>query len=57
MRETLDFIIMEFEFINSLKETELNKEINRRSELAIGNHSFDGWINRLVGTLKEGETP
>ncbi len=43
-------------FINSLKDTELHKEINRRLELAIRNHSFDGWINRLVGMLKEGET-
>jgi hypothetical protein len=54
--ETLDFIIMEFEFINSLKESELHIEIERRLELAIRNHSFDGWINRLVGALKEGET-
>ena len=56
-RETLDFIIMEFEFINSLKETELNKEISKRLELAIRNHSFEGWINRLVRVFKEGETP
>ena len=55
--ETLDFIIMEFEFINSLKDTELHKEINRRLELAIRNHSFEGWINRLVVVLKEGEIP
>ena len=54
--ETLEFIIMEFEFINSLKENELNDEINRRLELAIRNHSFDGWINRLVSVLEEGET-
>jgi glycosyltransferase involved in cell wall biosynthesis len=54
--ETLDFIIMEFEFINSLKDAELQKEINRRLELAVRNHSFDGWINRLVGVLKEGGT-
>ena len=53
--ETLDFIIMEFEFINLLNETELHKEIDRRLELAIRNHSFDGWINRLVVVLKEGE--
>ena len=53
--ETLDFIIMEFEFINILNETELYKEIDRRLELAIRNHSFDGWINRLVVVLKEGE--
>jgi glycosyltransferase involved in cell wall biosynthesis len=54
--ETLDFIIKEFEFINSLKKIELSKEIKRRLELAIRNHSFDGWINRLVGVLDEGET-
>ena len=55
--ETLDFIIKEFEFINSLKKIELNKEISRRLDLAIRNHSFEGWINRLVRVLKEGETP
>jgi glycosyltransferase involved in cell wall biosynthesis len=54
--ETLDFIIKEFDFINSLKKIELNKEISRRLDLAIRNHSFEGWINRLVGVLKEGET-
>jgi glycosyltransferase involved in cell wall biosynthesis len=55
--ETVDFIIKEFEFINSLKKIELNKEINRRLDLAIKNHSFEGWINRLVWVFKEGETP
>jgi glycosyltransferase involved in cell wall biosynthesis len=55
--ETLDFIIKEFESINSLKEIELKKELNRRLDLAIRNHSFEGWINRLVGVLKEGQTP
>jgi len=35
----------------------LSKEINRRLDLAITNHSFEGWINRLAGLLKEGETP
>ena len=50
--ETLVFIFMELEFINSLKRTELHKEINRRLELAKRNHSFEGWINRLVGVLK-----
>jgi hypothetical protein len=53
--ETLDFIIMEFEFINSLNETELHKEIVRRLKLAMRNHSFDGWINRLVWVLRQGE--
>ena len=57
VRESLDFIIMEFEFINSLTETKLNKEISRRLELAIRNHSFEGWINRLVRVFKEGEAP
>jgi glycosyltransferase involved in cell wall biosynthesis len=55
--ETLDFIIKEFAFIKSLKRIELNKEINRRLDLAIRNHSFESWISRLVGVLKEGEAP
>ena len=54
--ETLDFIIKEFEFINSLNEAELHTEIIRRLELAIRHHSFEGWINRLDRVLKE-ETP
>jgi glycosyltransferase involved in cell wall biosynthesis len=54
--ETLDFIIKEFEFINSLREIDLHEEINRRFNLAVSNHSFEGWINRLVDVLKEGET-
>ena len=57
MSETLDFIIKEFEFINTLKKIELNKEINRRLDLAKQNHSLEGWINRLVRVFKEGESP
>jgi len=56
VRENLGFIIKEFQSINSLKVTELHKEINRRLELAIRNHSFDSWISQLVGVLKKGET-
>ena len=43
--------------MDSFKITELNKEINKRLHLAIKRHTFEGWINRLVGVLKEGETP
>ncbi len=53
--ESLDFIVKEFESINSLKESELQAEINRRLDLAVRSHSFEGWISRLVGVLKEGE--
>ena len=55
VNETLDFIIKEFEYINSIKEIGLNKEINRRLDLALRNHSFENWISRLVRVLKEGE--
>jgi hypothetical protein len=33
----------------------LQAEINRRLNLAVRSHSFEGWINRLVGVLKEGD--
>jgi glycosyltransferase involved in cell wall biosynthesis len=55
--ETLDFIIKEFESINSMSEIEIHKEINMRLNLALRDHSFEGWINRLVGVLRERDTP
>jgi hypothetical protein len=55
VRETQEFIIKEFESINSLKEIELQNEVNRRLGLALENHSFEGWVNRLVCVLKKGE--
>jgi glycosyltransferase involved in cell wall biosynthesis len=54
--ETLDFIIKEFESINSMSEIEIHKEIIMRLSLALRDHSFKGWINRLDGVLKGGET-
>ncbi len=53
--ETLEFIIHEFKAIDSLTVTELNKEINKRLHLAKISHTFDGWINQLVGLLKDGK--
>ena len=52
--EDLEFIIKEFRSIDSYKVTELNKEINKRLHLAIKKHTFEGWIDRLVGILREG---
>lgn len=52
--ESLDFIVTEFETINKLEKSELQTEVERRLKLAIRNHSFTGWIDRLVGVLKEG---
>ena len=54
--ETLDFIIKEFESINSMSEIDIHKKINMRLSLALRDHSFEGWINRLDGVLKGGET-
>ena len=55
VRETQDFIIKEFESIYSLEEIEFQNEVNRRWGLAAENHSFEGWVNRLVYVLKKGE--
>ena len=52
--EDLEFVIQEFRSIDSLNAIKLNKEINRRLHLAIRSHVFEGWIDRLVGVLREG---
>jgi hypothetical protein len=53
--ETIDFIIKEFEAIDSMKNSELQEEIARRLNLAIESHSFEGWIDRLVRVLRGGK--
>ena len=53
--KTIDFIIKEFEALDSMKNTALQEEITRRLNLAIVSHSFEGWIDRLVRVLKKGE--
>jgi glycosyltransferase involved in cell wall biosynthesis len=52
---TLDFIIKEFEALDSMKNGALQGEIARRLNLAIKSHSFEGWIDRLVRVLKKGK--
>jgi len=54
--ENLEFIINEFKAIESLKGSELNRRINKRLQVARKSHSFEGWINQLVGVLKEGKS-
>jgi glycosyltransferase involved in cell wall biosynthesis len=54
--ENLEFIIREIESINSLRIDELHNEIERRLELAMREHSFEGWIERLVNVLKESKS-
>jgi len=53
--ETIDFITKEFEAIDSMEKSALNIEIVRRLNLAIGNHSIEGWVDRLVRVLRGGE--
>ena len=53
--ENLEFIINEFKAIDSLKVSELNRRINKRLQVVKRSHSFEGWINQLVGVLKEGK--
>lgn len=52
--EDLEFIIQEFRSIESFKATELNKEINKRLHIANMGHTLEGWIDRLIGILREG---
>jgi hypothetical protein len=53
--KTIDFIIKEFEAIDSMKNSELQEEIARRLSLAIKSHSFEDWIDRLVRVLRGGK--
>jgi hypothetical protein len=53
--ETIDFIIKEFEALDSVKNVALQEEIARRLNLAIKIHSFEGWIDRLVRVLIGGK--
>jgi glycosyltransferase involved in cell wall biosynthesis len=53
--KTIDFIIKEFEALDSMKNEALQEEIARRLNLAIRSHSFEVWIDRLVRVLKRGE--
>ena len=55
MSETIDFVIKEFEAIDSMKNRALQEEITRRLNLAIESHSFEGWIDRLLSVLRGGE--
>lgn len=52
---TLDFIIKEFEALDSMNNVVLQGEIARRTNLAIKSHSFEGWIDRLVKVLRGGK--
>ena len=51
---SLAFIKDEIYFLNSMDENEIQTEIWRRYQLAVKNHTFDGWIFRLLFVLKDG---
>ncbi len=53
--ETIDFIVKEFEALDSMKNTALQDEITMRLNQAIKSHSFEGWVDRLVRVLKKGD--
>ena len=53
--ESIDFIIHEISFLNSLDHAVIHEEVIRRLRIAKKNHSFDSWIERLVLSLKEGK--
>jgi glycosyltransferase involved in cell wall biosynthesis len=51
--ETLEFLLQEIAYIKSSPKGDIQREIRRRYDVALRNHSFDGWIERLVSVLKE----
>jgi glycosyltransferase involved in cell wall biosynthesis len=53
--ESIDFIIHEISFLNSVDHDVIHEEISRRLRIAEKNHSFDSWIEKLVLSLKEGK--
>jgi glycosyltransferase involved in cell wall biosynthesis len=52
VEETLEFISREIVSLRSLRPNDLQKELARRLELAIRNHSFEAWVDRLVMILR-----
>lgn len=52
VEKTLSFIQDEFQAIQLMPLLSFREEIQRRYHIAIDDHSFDGWINRLVIELK-----
>ena len=52
--ETLEFIAHEIYAIESLSASSLSAELQRRLNIGIKLHSFDGWVVRLVSVLQEG---
>ncbi len=52
--KSLDFIIQEVLFLNSVDSDVIQHEVRRRFSIAKRNHGFDGWIEKLVYSLKEG---
>ena len=56
VKKTLNFIHDEFQAIQLMPLLAFQEEIQRRYDIAIHDHSFDGWINRLVIELKSDES-
>lgn len=50
---SMEFIIMEINCLRSMSLSQFAAENNRRLEIALTKHSFDGWIKRLVANLNE----
>ena len=53
--ESIDFIIHEISFLNSVDHDVIHEEVSRRLRIAEKKHSFDSWIEKLVLSLKEGK--
>jgi glycosyltransferase involved in cell wall biosynthesis len=46
-----DFLEKELTKLLTLSESELQAEVDRRYEIAVGNHEISGWVDRLVSVL------
>jgi hypothetical protein len=51
--KSLDFISREILALQSVKSSDLRAELERRLNLGLEMHSFDGWIYRLASALRE----
>ena len=51
--KSLDFISKEILALQSIKSSNLRAELERRLNLGLEMHSFDGWIYRLASGLRE----
>jgi glycosyltransferase involved in cell wall biosynthesis len=55
VEETKEFILNEIVIIQNLSDLELTKALNRRLSYALENHTFEGWLKRLLNIISPQE--